>query len=852
MNGDGVTGFVPLSKLRECPLNPRKTFPEDSLRELAASMTAQGVLQPLVVRPVPAAAKYAKEKWDGVEYFEVIAGHRRLKAARLAKLDGLPVLVRRLDDREALAAMVVENAQREDVPPSEEAAALRDLVEALGLEGAAEAVGKPLSAVRERAALAGLPAWFLAAVDAGLVPVSTAAVVARVPGGESRETAAVCVAAGLHDPHTLGDDWRAFWLDETGEGGPRLNCDYTLVLTQRDAKDLVRTHFCRELKGAPFSRRQLDLIPDAGSCDACPKRAGNDEDLKAEGVRADTCTDPECYAAKVAAYKRVEILKAESKHGALDADLGVSGFERPPRGWCRLDAPLNQTELLGEYAVGSKNKDAALATPMGKLLGDDCPQRYYAFARGEKLVLLVKSADARKVLQAVGVLKKPGRRPAEKGEKAPPKPSAKAPAVSDWEAKRQVGVETSRLVARTLCEYGTDNFEDLDPLAACGGPETNAAYEALVLVARTVAVDWCAMGSEREAAVLALLGLGEVTGDKRWAAVADKLKGLTPRQVLGFLVGACGAAAVGETYSGFGKLTDDLLAFAELDRDALAEQAARIVAGEESADAKVDAALAVQAAEALPPGPVVCAPVGAGRLKDVPGLTAQDVACLAAVGLTTLADLGRECGGDLDKIEETLERWPGAFRPADVERIARAVRRHLDANPDPEVRTSAPPAPSMTGPLTAAAYNARVAELKAGSPDWWRDEKAMGELAALWGDGCNAFGVLDAKEETVARAGKAVAKVMVATGACGLWLSSYSAEAPGSGSSGSPSVTDTAYDTREAAREAAIRKALAWCDGHRASGCVEKTKALTAKLADQLRAMLGEPKAAKKGKKTAA
>ena len=108
---------VPISILVESATNPRKRFDEKNLEELAASMRAQGILAPLLVRELEE-SKY-----------EVVAGARRLRAAKLAELENLPVRVVKLTDAEAIEAQCVENLQREDIHPLEEALGFKSLLE---------------------------------------------------------------------------------------------------------------------------------------------------------------------------------------------------------------------------------------------------------------------------------------------------------------------------------------------------------------------------------------------------------------------------------------------------------------------------------------------------------------------------------------------------------------------------------------------------------------------------------------------------------------------------------------------------------------------------------------------------
>lgn len=134
---DGEAQRIPLDLLHPGPHQPRKRMDEEGLDELAQSIRAQGVIEPIVVRPRPAGG------------YEIIAGERRWRAAQLAELSTLPAVVRQADDREAVALALIENIQREDLNPLEESEALRQLQGAYSLthEQLAEMVGKSRAAV---------------------------------------------------------------------------------------------------------------------------------------------------------------------------------------------------------------------------------------------------------------------------------------------------------------------------------------------------------------------------------------------------------------------------------------------------------------------------------------------------------------------------------------------------------------------------------------------------------------------------------------------------------------------------------------------------------------------------------
>ncbi|WP_303784613.1 ParB/RepB/Spo0J family partition protein [Azovibrio restrictus] len=131
---------LPIDRLRPGKYQPRTRMDEASLAELAASIQAQGIMQPILVRAVDAT--------PGAERYEIVAGERRWRAARMAGLTQVPVLVRAIPDEQALAMALIENIQREDLNPLEEAQGLQRLVDEFRLthQQAAEAVGRSRSA----------------------------------------------------------------------------------------------------------------------------------------------------------------------------------------------------------------------------------------------------------------------------------------------------------------------------------------------------------------------------------------------------------------------------------------------------------------------------------------------------------------------------------------------------------------------------------------------------------------------------------------------------------------------------------------------------------------------------------
>jgi ParB family chromosome partitioning protein len=141
--GDEGLRMISVDLLRRGAYQPRQDIHPESLEELADSIRAQGLIQPIVVRPLPSRDP------AGARQYEIVAGERRWRAAQLAGLELIPAMVKDLTDSSAIAVALIENIQRENLGPLEEAAALRRLIDEFELthEAAAEAVGRSRTAV---------------------------------------------------------------------------------------------------------------------------------------------------------------------------------------------------------------------------------------------------------------------------------------------------------------------------------------------------------------------------------------------------------------------------------------------------------------------------------------------------------------------------------------------------------------------------------------------------------------------------------------------------------------------------------------------------------------------------------
>jgi ParB family chromosome partitioning protein len=192
VSGEGPDGgddlrALPVDLIAPNPNQPRRAFDESALEALAGSLRERGVLQPVLVRPVAGGT------------YELVAGERRWRAARLAGLESIPALVRDRDDAEALEAALIENMAREDLNPVEEARACAALVEELGLtrESVGLRVGRSRVAVSNLLRLLDLPDEAIALLESGALTAGHGrALLLAADHGDRRDLARMAVAEG--------------------------------------------------------------------------------------------------------------------------------------------------------------------------------------------------------------------------------------------------------------------------------------------------------------------------------------------------------------------------------------------------------------------------------------------------------------------------------------------------------------------------------------------------------------------------------------------------------------------------------------------------------------------------------
>jgi ParB family chromosome partitioning protein len=264
---------LPMDWLVESPTNPRQTFNEDAMLELAASIRENGVLQPLLVRP------------RSERRFEIVFGARRYRGAVMAEKETVPVCIREMTDAQVLEAQLVENLQRQDVHPLHEAqgfAALLRLEEPkYSIELIAAKCGKSAGYVASRLRLTELTPAAVEAFTKDEIGLGHALLLAKLQPTQQEEALTAC------------------WQESYANGSKSKR----ILLPVRHLREWIERNIFLELATAPFSKEDATLVPEAGSCVDCPKRTGHNT-LLFEGIAAqhDSCSDPNCYAAKVDAH----------------------------------------------------------------------------------------------------------------------------------------------------------------------------------------------------------------------------------------------------------------------------------------------------------------------------------------------------------------------------------------------------------------------------------------------------------------------------------------------------------------------------------------------------------------------
>lgn len=341
---------VPHSKVRPDPNQPRKTFDQGKLEELAASIRTQGIISPLVVQLMPAKVRIEPpdlihNDWQAIdragsvvfsgnedmtralagddveEFYQIVFGERRWRAAKIAGLAEVPVIVRELTEREVFIHQFIENQARENLTALEEAksfaaqiAKRKETNPEFNPEKLAEELSISRGTVYNRLTLTRLTEPVLAALTAGTIQPTQAGLIAMIPDPKQQEK----LLKKISDEN----DWK-------------------FPYSFRDIEELIEDEYCKQLKDAPFDTKVVLLDWErvanvhefhAGRCTDCPMRTGNLQEAFPHIKNLNVCTQPACYQEKCKVHFADEAAEAERKGQKV---LTVKEFKKVQKDYSR-------------------------------------------------------------------------------------------------------------------------------------------------------------------------------------------------------------------------------------------------------------------------------------------------------------------------------------------------------------------------------------------------------------------------------------------------------------------------------------------------------------------------------------
>lgn len=325
--------YIQLDELVPSDTNPRKKFDESTLTELSKSIEKYGVLQPILVQLHPA------EKGK----YEIIAGERRYRASKLANQTAIPARIVTVTPLEMLELQMIENLQREDIHPLEEAEGYETLLKSskmITVDDIAIRLEKSRSYIYARMKLCALSAKSRKAFYEDKLSPSTALLLARIPNKKLQEQA----------------------LEEITNA--RGHFDRDPVMSVREAQQHIQRNYMTDLADAPFDIKSKALDTKAGSCTDCKKRTGAQPDLFNDIKSADVCTDSICFNNKKQLHVNLLSLELEEKgikiiRGDEAKEIKRFSYSESLKGYCPANSKCYEvpTDKLKTYEQLLKKSD---------------------------------------------------------------------------------------------------------------------------------------------------------------------------------------------------------------------------------------------------------------------------------------------------------------------------------------------------------------------------------------------------------------------------------------------------------------------------------------------------------------
>jgi ParB family chromosome partitioning protein len=304
-----VFQFIDISKITESRTNQRRNFNETEIKELAESIKSYGILQPLTIR---------KNSLNPASEYELVFGARRLRAAKIAGLNKVPVLIREFTDEQVMEVQLIENLQRKDIHPMDEAIGYQSLLNSgkYTVEALAEKIGKSEKYVYTRLRLNQLINEFVELFEKDLITFAVARVICR----QTKE-----FQKKIYDEFE-GDNWNNI-KDMEEEDLKSLN--------PSTIEEFIKDNVYQDLKNAPFDLKDAKLDVRAAACVDCHKNTACSNQLFPEYSKDKFCTDPKCFNEKMKLHlaaetkklidKKEEFIPISTAH-QIDKDLKDKGI----------------------------------------------------------------------------------------------------------------------------------------------------------------------------------------------------------------------------------------------------------------------------------------------------------------------------------------------------------------------------------------------------------------------------------------------------------------------------------------------------------------------------------------------
>jgi ParB/RepB/Spo0J family partition protein len=335
---NSVIQDIALSSIYANSNNPRKTFDPGHIKDLGDSMKSSGLLQPITLRP------------SGKNY-EIVVGERRYRAAKLLKWKSIAAIVKNITDEEMLEIQIIENLQREDINPLDEAAAFSTLLKKENIEWLASKIHKSKKYIADRLKLNDLVKEASEFVARDILPLGHAFMISKLSFADQQK----CLTKCMHKDFGL--------------------TPYCAIPLQ-ELKEFIGDEVLLDFEKVSFDPEDPLLYPQAGACRVCPKRTSNNNLLFDDITKDDRCTDAACFHQKTANHIEREKQKAREENagkvynGSLSKgyvgsnEVNVGGFIMPVQTAKNknsipvviTDAPSFQREKLGQTVYVDKHK----------------------------------------------------------------------------------------------------------------------------------------------------------------------------------------------------------------------------------------------------------------------------------------------------------------------------------------------------------------------------------------------------------------------------------------------------------------------------------------------------------------